>query len=187
MTLGKLPTSRTEDIKKFDLKKLVPYLRRSSYRLYCAFHSATMVYPYDRPVEFEVSIGNYGNKLDSESPVQVSTTPPCNPTYDGKQYYYLPWMEQKPVVQVGMGDSPLMFNVLLAYKCLGLYWVDSLQCRLIFLIHPSISPPPPPTHIHTYRRIPQIRPPSRISPPCNFGSSSCIGSFVSCISPPPPL
>lgn len=100
MTLGKLPAAKTEDIKIVDLKKLASYLSRSSYRLYCAFHSATMVYPYDKPIEFEVSIGNYGNKLDDDSPVQLSTTPPCNPVYDGKQYYYLPWMDQKPVVQV---------------------------------------------------------------------------------------
>ena len=38
-----------------------------------------------------------------------------------------------------------------------------------------------------YRRIPRLRPPSRISPPCIFSSSSCIGSFVSRISPPPSL
>ena len=102
MTLGKLPTTKTEDIKIVDLNKLklAPYLSRSSYRLYCTFHSATMVYPYDKPVEFEVSIGNYGNKLDSDSPIQLSTTPPCNPVFDGKNYYYLPWMHQKPVVQV---------------------------------------------------------------------------------------
>ena len=97
MSLGTLPATKTEDIKKFDL---TPFLRRCNYRLYCAFYSATMVYPYDQPVEFEVSIGNYGNKLDKNSPVQVSTTPPCNPVYDGKQYYYLPWMDKKPVVQV---------------------------------------------------------------------------------------
>ena len=100
MTLGKLPAAKTENIKIVDLKKLAPYLSRRSYKLYCAFHSATMVYPYDKPIEFEVSIGNYGNKLDDDSLVQLSTTPPCNPVYDGKHYYYLPWMGQKPVVQV---------------------------------------------------------------------------------------
>lgn len=100
MTLGKLPTAKTEDIKIFDLNRLAPYLTRSNYKLYCAFYSATMVYPYDKPVEFEVSIGNYGNKLDPDSPIQLSTTPSCNPVFDGKWYYYLPWMEQKPVVQV---------------------------------------------------------------------------------------
>ena len=37
-----------------------------------------------------------------------------------------------------------------------------------------------------YRRIPQLRPPLAHKPPCIFSSSSCIGSFVSRISPPPP-
>ena len=44
--------------------------------------------------------GNYGNKLDENSPAQPSTTPPSNPIYDGNSYYYLPWMEQKPCIQV---------------------------------------------------------------------------------------
>ena len=112
MSLGRLPATKTEDIKKVDL---TPFLRRRRYRLYCAFYSATMVYPYDQSVEFEVSIGNYGNRLDSNSPVQVSTTPPCNPVYDGKQYYYLPWKDKKPVVQVRPIHDMIM--VLLTLRC----------------------------------------------------------------------
>ena len=44
--------------------------------------------------------GNYGNKLDENSPAQSSTTPPSNPIYDGNAYYYLPWLDQKPCVVV---------------------------------------------------------------------------------------
>ena len=79
---------------------LQPFLRRRKYKLYGAFFSATMIYPIDTPVEFEVSIGNYGNKLDTNTPAQSSTTPPSNPLYDGKYYHYLPWFEQKPCVVV---------------------------------------------------------------------------------------
>ena len=100
MSLGQLPTTKTEDIKIVDLKRLTPFLRRRKYKLYAAFFSATMVFPDDQPVEFEVSIGNYGNKLDDNSPAQSSTTPPSNPIYDGTQYYYLPWLDKKPVIQV---------------------------------------------------------------------------------------
>ena len=79
---------------------LQPYLRRRKYKLYGAFFSATMIHPIDTPIEFEVSMGNYGNKLDNNAPVQSSTTPPSNLLYDGKAYHYLPWFEQKPCVVV---------------------------------------------------------------------------------------
>ena len=39
-------------------------------------------------------IGNYGNKLDTNTPAQSSTTPPTNPVFDGTKYYFLPWMDQ---------------------------------------------------------------------------------------------
>ena len=38
-----------------------------------------------------------------------------------------------------------------------------------------------------YRSVPQIRPPSRISPPCIFSAKYCWGIFIPRISPPPPL
>ena len=40
------------------------------------------------------TIGNYGNKLDTNTPAQSSTTPPTNPVFDGTKYYFLPWMDQ---------------------------------------------------------------------------------------------
>lgn len=46
------------------------------------------------------AIGNYGNKLDDNTPAQSSTTPPTNPVYDGNKYFFLPWMDQKPCVSV---------------------------------------------------------------------------------------
>ena len=101
MSLGQLPTTKTEDIKIVDLNRLTPFLRRRKYKLFGSFFSATMVYPDENPVEFEVSIGNYGNKLDENSPAQSSTTPPSNPIYDGTHYHYLPWLDKKPVIEVG--------------------------------------------------------------------------------------
>ncbi|KER29905.1 hypothetical protein T265_13290, partial [Opisthorchis viverrini] len=52
------------------------------------------------PVEFEVSIGNHGNKLDESITPCASTTPPTNPVYDGQAYYYLPWGNDKPCTVV---------------------------------------------------------------------------------------
>ena len=119
MTLGELPSTKTEEIKIVDQKRIIPFLRRRKYKLFGSFFSASMIHPNDSPVEFEVSIGeeailihdldslpptflvgNYGNKLDENSPAQSSTTPPSNPIYDGNHYYYLPWVDQKPCIQV---------------------------------------------------------------------------------------
>ncbi len=100
MTLGNFPELKHEEVKIADQKRTLPFLRRRKYKLYAAFFSATMVDPVDAAVEFEVSIGNYGNKLDDNTPAQSSTTPPTNPVYDGNEYYFLPWMDQKPCVVV---------------------------------------------------------------------------------------
>ena len=45
-------------------------------------------------------IGNYGNKLDTNTPAQSSTTPPTNPVFDGTKYYFLPWMDQPQICVV---------------------------------------------------------------------------------------
>ena len=59
-----------------------------------------MISEIDAPVEFEVSIGNYGNKLDEQLPPSVSTTQPTNAVFDGCHYYFLPWGDSKPCVTV---------------------------------------------------------------------------------------
>ncbi len=100
MTLGKFPTVKCEEINIADREIHSSILRRRNYKLYAAFFSATMVDPVSAPVEFEVSIGNFGNKLDDTTPVQSSTTPAMNPVYDGNKYYFLPWTHQKPCVVV---------------------------------------------------------------------------------------
>jgi dysferlin len=60
MTLGELPSTKMEEIKIADQKRVTPFLRRRKYKLFSAFFSATCVYPNDAPVEFEVSIGETG-------------------------------------------------------------------------------------------------------------------------------
>ncbi|VEL39368.1 unnamed protein product [Protopolystoma xenopodis] len=75
-------------------------MRRRKYLLHCAFHSATLIGETDGPVEFEVSIGNYGNKLDGSVKPSSSTTQPTNAVYDGTYYHFLPWSESKPCTVV---------------------------------------------------------------------------------------
>jgi hypothetical protein len=111
MTLGELPAHKQEAIKEADKKSILPFLRRRKYKLYGAFFSATMIHPIDTPIEFEVSIGNYGNKLDTNVPAQSSTTPPSNPLFDGRRYHYLPWFEQKPCVVVDSQWEDCTFRI----------------------------------------------------------------------------
>ena len=130
MTLGQSPKMKTDDISTFDLDRLSPFLRRRKYKLFGAFFSANMVYPGNHPVQFEVSIGDYGNKQDDKSPIQSSTTPPSNPVYDGTKYYYLPWQKEKPVIEV----RPICYVSI----CNQAFYYVAYSCTFV-IIYPLLS------------------------------------------------
>uniref|UniRef100_A0A4W5NLF4 Myoferlin n=1 Tax=Hucho hucho TaxID=62062 RepID=A0A4W5NLF4_9TELE len=77
---------------------LVKYQRRRKFSLCAVFHSSCMLQEPGEPIQFEVSIGNYGNKLDSTCMPLASTTQYSCAVFDGNHYYYLPWADTKPVV-----------------------------------------------------------------------------------------
>lgn len=79
--------------------------------MHTAFINATMISEIDAPVEFEVSIGNYGNKLDEMLPPSVSTTQPTNAVFDGCHYYFLPWDDSKPCVTVDCQWEDVTFRL----------------------------------------------------------------------------
>uniref|UniRef100_A0A8C1DAX1 Myoferlin like n=1 Tax=Cyprinus carpio carpio TaxID=630221 RepID=A0A8C1DAX1_CYPCA len=89
---------KVEDISNDDNLVAQKYQRRRKYSLCAVFHSSCMLQEPGEPIQFEVSIGNYGNKLDSTCKPLASTTQYSCAVFDGNHYYYLPWADSKPVV-----------------------------------------------------------------------------------------
>lgn len=114
--LVELVTTLNEDIKQptgqlahEDIIAAQSFLRREKYKLFVCFYEALMVKETDGSVEFEVSIGNCGNKFDES--VAPCNTPPCNAVYDGCHYYYLPWGQDKPCVCVECSWEDIAFRL----------------------------------------------------------------------------
>lgn len=88
------------DIKHIDILRVEPFLHKKKFKLHVAFLDAIMIHEIEKPVEFEVSIGNYGNKLDENLTPSSSTTPPANAVFDGCSYYFIPWGDIKPCMHI---------------------------------------------------------------------------------------
>uniref|UniRef100_A0A8C5XC17 Myoferlin n=1 Tax=Microcebus murinus TaxID=30608 RepID=A0A8C5XC17_MICMU len=78
------PDKKLEPIANDDLLVVERYQRRRKYSLSAVFHSATMLQDIGEAIQFEVSIGNYGNKFDATCKPLASTTQYSRAIFDGK-------------------------------------------------------------------------------------------------------
>ncbi|XP_015253989.1 PREDICTED: myoferlin-like [Cyprinodon variegatus] len=120
-----------DDICSDDILVAQKYQGRRKYSLCAVFHSACMLQEPGEPIQFEVSMGNYGNKLDSSCKPLASTTQYSFAVFDGNHYYYLPWAETKPVVILtsyweDISHRLYSVNILL-------FIADQLESHLTFL------------------------------------------------------
>ncbi|CDQ59600.1 unnamed protein product [Oncorhynchus mykiss] len=73
--------------------------------LFGVFLEATMIDRKigDKPISFEVTIGNYGSEIDGGDDndlVSVSSTPPMKPVITDRNYFHLPYFERKPCIYI---------------------------------------------------------------------------------------
>ena len=60
-------------------------MARQQYKLVVSLLSASLIHKNYKNVEFEISIGNFGNKFDADVEKACSVTEAINPVYDGKK------------------------------------------------------------------------------------------------------
>uniref|UniRef100_H2Z7H9 C2 domain-containing protein n=1 Tax=Ciona savignyi TaxID=51511 RepID=H2Z7H9_CIOSA len=104
------------------------YMRRRQYRLVVGFESANLIRKPLERIEFEVSMGNYGNKFDCDVKLSASTTEPHNAVFDGVHYHYLAWTSKKPIMMVTSQWEDISFRLYALNLILRI--IDELQDQI---------------------------------------------------------
>ncbi|XP_076047725.1 myoferlin-like isoform X2 [Oratosquilla oratoria] len=98
--IGTYPASPVSNMDVIAIAKAKKFCSTRKFIVQAAFSHASMLSSIDVPLEFEVSVGNFGNKLENSLLPSPSTTHPTNAVFDGCKYYFLPWMETTPYIVV---------------------------------------------------------------------------------------
>ncbi|XP_014647127.1 PREDICTED: fer-1-like protein 5 [Ceratotherium simum simum] len=119
--------SRIKDLSS-EVTSVEKHQNRQKYGLCVIFLSCTMMPNFKDLIQFEVSIGHYGNKMDQNYKPLVSTTQYSPVIYDGNIYHYVPWYNTKPVVAVTSYWEDVSFRM----NCLNLlhFTRDRLKANL---------------------------------------------------------
>ncbi|GCC18091.1 hypothetical protein chiPu_0021625 [Chiloscyllium punctatum] len=142
---------KIEEIPSDDLLRVEKHLRRRKFHLCAVFYSATMLQEVGEAIQFEVSIGNYGNKFDATCLPLASTTQYSRAVFDGCHYYFLPWGNVKPVVVLSSYWEDISYRIDALNILLNA--VDRLESRLE-LVHLAIKAKSPDSEVK--RRIDEL-------------------------------
>ncbi|XP_076413608.1 fer-1-like protein 5 isoform X1 [Peromyscus maniculatus bairdii] len=136
-----------------DLSREVAQIERQQYRqkygLCVIFLSCTMMPKFKDLIQFEVSMGHYGNQMDPNYKPLVSTTQHSPVIYDGTIYHYVPWYNTKPVATVTSQWEDVSFRM----NCLNLLHItrDHLKANLDTL--KSIRNPKDPALLQQWEKL----------------------------------
>ncbi|XP_069958116.1 myoferlin isoform X4 [Cherax quadricarinatus] len=98
--VGSYPPSPTTALDNEEFNRIMRYRGTRKFILKCQISGAWHLEDAGKPLEVEVSIGNFGNKLENTMMPSPSSTHPSNPVFDGCKYYFLPWSGAEPFVTV---------------------------------------------------------------------------------------
>nr|AGE83049.1 fer-1-like 5 protein [Mus musculus] len=122
---------------------------RQKYGLCVIFLSCTMMPKFKDLIQFEVSMGHYGNKTDPNYKPLVSTTQYSPVIYDGTTYHYVPWYNTKPVVAVTSNWEDVGFRM----NCLNLLHITRDRLKTNLDILKSIRNPRDPALLQQWEKL----------------------------------